>query len=202
MNNFTLISGYKKSSWSMRAWLMLKIANIDFTVKFIDLSTSDYKELVLQYSPSGKVPALIHDDLVVWDSLAIGEYINELLPIANLYPQNVKERAVARSLVNEMHSGFSAIRSTMSFTLDYIGQYDDSSELQLDIQRIEEIWTLQRELYQHKGSFLFGEFSLVDAMFAPIVIRFTKYGYVSEREHVKQYCNSILKHKFVKEWME
>lgn len=200
---FTLISGnINQSSWSMRAWLILKIANVDFETKFIDLSLPSYKKQILQYSPSGKVPALMHNNLVIWDSLAIGEYLNELFPSANLYPSDVKERVVARSLANEMHSGFSDIRSTMPFTLDYIGNYDDSSGLQHDIQRIEEIWTLQRASYQHKGNYLFGEFGLIDAMFTPVVIRFAKYAYVSNSIEVQQYCKSILEHEFVQEWMK
>lgn len=202
MDNFILISGNKnQSSWSLRAWLMMKIANANFKVKFIDLSTSDYKEQILRYSPSGKVPALIHNDLVICDSLAIGEYLNELFPNANLYPNTVKERAIARSIASEIHAGFTKIRSTMPFRLDYVGKYDDSLTLQQELNRIEEIWSLQRNLYQEKGDFLFGKFCLIDAMFAPIVIRFAKYGYIPDSISARQYCKSILEHKFVKEWI-
>ncbi|MDD3266673.1 MAG: glutathione S-transferase [Burkholderiales bacterium] len=201
-DKFLLISGNKEqSSWSMRAWLMLKIIGINFETKFINLSSKNYKTEILQYSLSGKVPLLIHNDLYIGDSLAIGEYLNELFPEANLYPSNLKERTLARSLVNEMHSGFIAIRSTMPFTLTKQDSYNDSPDLQKEIARIEFIWLSQRSKYQNTGKFLFGEFGLIDAMFAPIVIRFAKYGYVSKHQIVIEYTKSILEHQFVKEWI-
>lgn len=200
--NFLLISGnVEQSSWSMRAWLMLKMTGINFETMFIDLSLIDYKSKILKYASSGKVPVLVHDNLHIWESLAIGEYLNELFPNANLYPNDLKERAIARSFANEMHSGFINIRSTMPFTLSQQDSCNVSPELLKEIERVEFIWTSQRLKYQNLGKFLFGDFSLVDAMFAPIVIRFAKYGYVSNNEVVLQYSKSVLEHSFVKEWI-
>ncbi len=174
-NQVTLISGNKElSSWSMRAFLILKVANIKFETKFIDLNANSYKQEILKYSPSGKVPALVHGDIQIWESMAIGEYINEIQANSQLYPINPVEKAKARSLANEMHAGFLNIRRIMPFTLIQQSGYVDSVELQQEINRIEQIWQTQRVQYGNSGEFLFGEFGLVDAMFAPVAIRFIK----------------------------
>lgn len=199
---FTLVLGDRSlSSWSMRAWLMAKMTGIDFETKFISLYQDDTRTQILKYSPSGKVPALIHGDLCIWDSMAIGEYLNELMPDCGLYPSSIQERALARSIANEMHSGFTTIRNTMPFTFINQAAYKNSVELQKEIARVEDIWVLQRRQYANSGKFLFGSFGLVDAMFAPVAIRFIKYGYRSKTLEVNQYIDSVLNHAYVQEWL-
>ncbi len=200
-DKFTLVLGDRQlSSWSLRAWLMAKYIGIDFETKFINLSASLAKEEILRYSPSGKVPALIHNDLVIWDSLAIAEYFNELFPASGLFPRDINSRAIARSIISEMHSGFQAIRSSMPFSLNSGLSFIDSNQLRLEIKRVEEIWLDLRIKAADSGEYLFGEFGIADAMFAPVVLRFKAYGYQSQNEIVTEYCNTILNNQFVKEW--
>lgn len=200
-DKFTLVLGDRQlSSWSLRAWLMAKYIDIDFETKFINLSAPLAKEEILRYSPSGKVPALIHNDLVIWDSLAIAEYFNELFPASGLFPRDINSRAIARSVISEMHSGFQAIRSSMPFSLNSGLSFIDSNQLRLEIKRVEEIWLDLRIKAADSGEYLFGEFGIADAMFAPVVLRFKAYGYQSQNEIVTEYCNTILNNQFVKEW--
>lgn len=196
---FTLIMGDKKlSSWSLRAWLGLKIAGVDFNEQVIELSRAE----ILKYSPNGKVPALLHNEFLVWDSLAIIEYIAELFPSANLLPIELKLRAAARSLSCEMHSGFQSLRSLMPFSLrtDLI-MPELTPELVSDIERIEQIWLDCRKKYSKTGEYLFNTISIVDIMFAPVVLRFRAYNYKSENQIVQDYCNVILNNKFIQEWL-
>lgn len=200
-DKFTLVLGDRQlSSWSLRAWLMAKYIDIDFETKFINLSAPLAKEEILRYSPSGKVPALIHNDLVIWDSLAIAEYFNELFPASGLFPRDINSRAIARSVISEMHSGFQAIRSSMPFSLSSGLSFIDSNQLRLEIKRVEEIWLDLRIKAADSGEYLFGEFGIADAMFAPVVLRFKAYGYQSQNEIVTEYCNTILNNQFVEEW--
>ena len=200
-DKFTLVLGDRQlSSWSLRAWLMAKYIDIDFETKFINLSAPLAKEEILRYSPSGKVPALIHNDLIIWDSLAIAEYFNELFPTSGLFPRDINSRAIARSVISEMHSGFQAIRSSMPFSLNSGLSFIDSNQLRLEIKRVEEIWLDLRIKAADSGEYLFGEFGIADAMFAPVVLRFKAYGYQSQNEIVTEYCNTILNNQFVKEW--
>ncbi len=200
-DKFTLILGDRQlSSWSLRAWLMAKHIGIDFETKFINLSVPSAKEEILRYSPSGKVPALMHNDLIIWDSLAIAEYFNELFPTCGLFPCDVDSRAIARSVISEMHSGFQSIRSSMPFSLNCGLSFIDSNQLRLEIKRVEEIWLDLRIKAANSGEYLFGEFSIADAMFAPVVLRFKAYGYQSKNEIVTKYCNTILNNQFVQEW--
>lgn len=200
-DKFTLVLGDRQlSSWSLRAWLMAKYIGINFETKFVNLSAPLAKEEILRYSPSGKVPALIHNDLVIWDSLAIAEYFNELFPASELFPRDINSRAIARSIISEMHSGFQAIRSSMPFSLNSGLSFIDSNQLRLEIKRVEEIWLDLRIKAADSGEYLFGEFGIADAMFAPVVLRFKAYGYQSQNEIVTEYCNTILNNQFVKEW--
>ena len=200
-DKFILILGDRQlSSWSLRAWLMAKHIGLNFETKFINLSAPSAKKEILHYSPSGKVPALIHNDLVIWDSLAIAEYFNELFPDAGLFPRDINLRAIARSIISEMHSGFQTIRSSMPFSLNFDLSFIDSDELRLEIKRVEEIWLGLRTKAANHGGYLFGEFGIADIMFAPVVLRFKAYGYHSQNEIVTEYCNTILNNQFVKEW--
>lgn len=201
-NELLLISGGAPSSWTLRVWLILKHLDIDFEERVIELFKDGYKQEILKYSPNGKVPALIHNGLVIWESMAIAEYLYELFPEHNLYPKDFTQRAYVRSICNEMHAGFTAIRQNMPFTLQ-TGLATPNDELMFaDISRIESIWSECRNRYSQAGEYLFGEqFTLVDALFAPIALRFSAYSYVSSNPLVVDYCNKIAADKYVQEWM-
>jgi len=172
-----LVIGNKNySSWSLRPWLLLRQAGIAFDEVRIPLYVAGSKERILEHSPSGKVPALIDGDIRVWDSLAIGEYVAERFPAARLWPQDQAARALARAVSAEMHAGFADLRRHMSMNCrkTFPGK-GRTPEVELDIQRIVSIWQSCRETYGDKGPFLFGHFSIADAMYAPVVIRFATY---------------------------
>jgi len=174
---FKLIIGNKNtSSWSLRPWLVLKMLDEPFEERLIDLHADDAKTRILSANPAGKVPVLFDRNLRIWDSLAICEYLAECFPNAGLLPANSADRAVARSLVAEMHSGFKALREQMP--MDFARRHpapEPSAELQSDIERIVSIWEEQRHQFGAQGPFLFGAFTVVDAFYAPVVSRFHTY---------------------------
>ena len=177
MSRFTLYIGNKSySSWSMRGWLACKLAGIAFDEVVIPLDHAETAQTIRQHSPSGLVPALHDGDLVVWDSLAIGEYLAEQFPAAGLWPQERKARAVARAISAEMHSGFTALRQNMPMNLrrHYPGR-GQTPEVLANIARIVELWRMARGFAGNGGPFLFGAPSLADVMFAPVVTRFATY---------------------------
>ncbi len=201
-NEFSIIMGDKNlSSWSLRAWLMLKQVNVEFTEHIVKLYTTETRTEILKYSPSGKVPALIHNGNVIWDSLAIGEYLNELFPEAQLWPQDRDTRAYARSISNEMHSGFVNLRKMMPFRLNESKELPISDELASDIVQIENIWLDCCSKYSGSGQYLFNKFTIADAMFAPIVLRFKTYNYIPKNPVIHDYCETILNNSFIKEWI-
>src|SRR6202030_2914832 len=174
-----LVIGNKNySSWSMRPWLALRANNIDFEEVLIPLYTGEAdKKRILDVSLAGKVPVLIDGDVTVWDSLAIIEYLAERFPEKRLWPQDRTQRAHARSVSAEMHSGFAALRNECGMNLHRpVGAIALSREAHADIARIQQIWTECRERYGKLGPFLFGNFSGADAMFAPVVHRFRIYA--------------------------
>jgi len=179
---YTLHIGNKNtSSWSLRPWLAMRMAGIPFEEAPIRLQTPETKARILQFSPSGKVPALrIEEDgtsQTVWDSLAICETLAERHPDARLWPENAAARAHARSVVAEMHSGFPNLRRALSMDIAArlpTPALDD--QVQADIARIIAIWTSALDVHEGQGGFLFGAFSLADAFFAPVVTRFETYG--------------------------
>lgn len=174
-----LVIGNKNySSWSMRPWLALRANNIAFEEIFVPLygETAD-KERLLSVSGSGKVPVLIDGDVTVWDSLAIIEYLAEHFPEANLWPGDRAQRAHARSISAEMHSGFLPLRDECGMNLHRpVGPVALSADTKANIARVEQIWLECRGRYGQSGPFLFGRFSAADAMFAPVVHRFHTYA--------------------------
>lgn len=163
------------SSWSLRPWLVLKQAGLPFEEIHIRLNERGAKSKIFKHSPSGKVPCLIDGDTVVWDSLAICEYIAEKTP--SLWPAHRNTRAEARSICAEMHSGFAALRNSMPMDIRASKPYDGhSAEVVADVARIVAIWESCRSRFAGAGPFLFGSFSIVDAMFAPVVWRFMTYA--------------------------
>ena len=196
-----LIIGNKNySSWSLRSWLILKKLGIEFEEIRIPLFTEGYKERLLQYSPTGQVPVYIEDDLVIWETIAIAEYLAEQHPF--LLPKDKQKRAIARSLAAEMHANFMPLRSQMPMNCRAIGrQVKLTPGLATDIERIKTIWTNCRQQNESEGSWLFGDFTMVDAMFAPVVFRFNTYG-VSGNRLINEYMNTVLNEPNIKQWHE
>jgi glutathione S-transferase len=169
-----LIGNKNYSSWSLRPWLLLAHAQIPFEEELISFNADDFGARVGRYSPVRKVPVLVHDDVVVWDSLAICEYVAETFPDRALWPAERKARAHARSLCAEMHSSFGALRGNlvMNFQTTFPRTFWPVA-VQKDIARILAMWTDCLDRYG--GPFLFGAFSVADAYFAPVTRRFVTY---------------------------
>ena len=173
--SLTLHVGNKRlSSWSLRPYLALAHTGLAFETKVILLDRSTTRAEVAAVTPAGRLPVLHHDGLVIWDSLAIGEYLNELVPEAKLWPADRAQRARARSISAEMHAGFAALRVNMPMDLlaDKAGHVPTPEAL-ADARRIGDIW--RDALAASGGPFLFGSFTLADAMFAPVTTRFITY---------------------------
>lgn len=164
------------SSWSLRGWLPLKHLGVPFEEVMIPLYGEGSKERILRQSPSGKVPALHHEGRVIWESLAIGEYLAEQFPAAQLWPADDGARSLARAVSCEMHAGFPNLRRELSMNLRrVIPGRRFTPDCQAETARIHAIWRDCRARYGAGGPFLFGEFSIADAMFAPVVTRFRTY---------------------------
>jgi len=178
MPEFTLVIGNKNwSSWSLRPWLLMKHIGVAFDEVHIPLRQPGTRQQILQHSPSGKIPVLIHKGQVIWDSLAIAEYLAEQFPQKQLWPANVAARARARSISAEMHSGFQSLRTHLPMDIlgHHPGQGINGEGVMGDITRVQEIWRDSRAQWGAGGPFLFGKFSIADAMYAPVVSRFRTY---------------------------
>jgi len=202
MSDFSLVIGNKNaSSWSLRPWLVLKILGVEFEEILIRLRQPDSNKRMLEYNPAGKVPTLLHAGRRVWDSLAICEYLADLYADQPLWPQDLDARAMARSISAEMHAGFVELRSKMPMACHGAFEVADFSEaLSRDVARIQEIWRTARKEYGQNGPFLFGQFSIADAMFAPVVFRFKAFNVPLEGV-VKDYYNHMLSLPAMKEWV-
>ena len=188
-----LVIGNKNySSWSLRPWLAMKVLGLAFDEIRIHLYGPGSKERILAHSPAGKVPILKDGPTLVWDSLAIIEYLAERNP--QLWPRDRAERARARSISAEMHSGFAQLREHMSMNVRkrYPGK-GRTSEVEKDITRISAIWA------EAKGPFLYGEFTAADAMYAPVVLRFRTYGVEGPN---RKYMDAMLALPAMREWVE
>jgi glutathione S-transferase len=164
------------SSWSIRGSLLVRQSGLPCDEIVIPLDTAESKARIAAVSPSGRVPVLYADGAVVWDSLAIAEFLNELRPDAGLWPSEAKARALARSVSAEMHSGFAALRSQMPMDMRGRHSVPSTAELEADIARIDALWTMCRTVHGEGGEYLFGAWSAADAMYAPVVSRFRSYG--------------------------
>ncbi|HSS02895.1 MAG TPA: glutathione S-transferase family protein [Kofleriaceae bacterium] len=174
--SLTLYVGNKRrSSWSLRPYVALAQSGLAFETVMISLDLPTTKTDIKKVNPAGRLPVLHHDGLAVWDSLAICEYVNELAPAAQLWPADRVQRAKARAISAEMHSGFAALRQNMSMDLvvDHRGE-GHTREALADAARVMDIW--REALAASGGPFLFGKFTIADAMFAPVTTRFTTYG--------------------------
>ncbi|MCW5625459.1 MAG: glutathione S-transferase family protein [Burkholderiales bacterium] len=178
MSDYTLVIGNKNySSWSLRPWVLMQHAGIPFRELRIPLRTSESAVQIRSHSPSGRVPVLIDGPLTIWDSLAISEYLAERHPELHLWPQRGDARAVARSVSAEMHSGFQALRSGFPMNCRRsLPGIVPSPEAMIDVARILALWRDCRARFGAGGPFLFGTFSVADAMYAPVAFRFATYG--------------------------
>jgi glutathione S-transferase len=176
--SLTLIIGTKKwSSWSLRPWIALKEAKLPFREMIIHLRQSDTKARILEYSPAGKVPVLIDGREMVWDSLAILDYLAVRFPDTRLWPQDLAGMAFARSISAEMHSGFPDLRRELPMDIGVeLPLPALSPAAAADVERVQAIWRDARGRFGAAGPFLFGRFSNADAMYAPVVTRFRTYG--------------------------
>ena len=195
-----IIANKNYSSWSLRAWLILAKLKVEFEEVRIPLFTEGYKERLLQYAPSGQVPVYVEDDLTVWDSLAIAEHFAEQYP--TLLPKDAFQRAKMRSLTAEMHSGFMPLRSQMPMNCRASDrEVERTTELTDDIDRIKAIWTDCRNQNASSGSWLFGDFTVADAMFAPVVFRFNTYKVKCDRI-AAEYMETVLQDPDIQRWYE
>jgi glutathione S-transferase len=193
----TLIIGNKNySSWSLRPWIAMKVAGIDFDEIVIPLYEPGSREQALKYSPAGKVPVLIDGDQHVWESLAILEHLAEKFPDAHLWPQDARARSHARVAASEMHAGFAALRRAcpMNMWLPPKAR-PQSHEVMADVARIEALWSDCRARFgqkaEHGGPFLFGAFGAADAMYAPVVARFHSFG-LPVGEAARAYMDAVM----------
>jgi glutathione S-transferase len=164
------------SSWSIRGSLLVRHSGLACDEIVIPLDRDDSTARIAAVSPSGRVPVLHADGIVVWDSLAIAEYLHERRPSAGLWPRDAAARALARSVSAEMHAGFGALRSQMPMDMRGRHSVPLTDELAADIARIDAVWCGCRAAYGGDGEFLFGAWSAADAMYAPVVSRFRTYG--------------------------
>ena len=196
-----LVIGNKNySSWSMRPWVAMKAFGIPFKEHRILLRQATTANEIAHYSASGRLPILLLGETPIWDSLAICEYLADQFPDLGLWPQDVLARATARSICAEMHSGFAGLRSAMPMDIrTYHPGFGRTAEAQADIARIVEIWETCLSEFGH-NQFLFGAFSIADAYFAPVVMRFRSYG-VSLAPALQAYADRVQAHPAVARWM-
>jgi glutathione S-transferase len=197
------------SSWSMRPWVLMRQAGIDFDevmVRFDGFSAdSRFKVQVARLNPTGKVPVLVDDGLVVWDTLAIAEYLAERFPDRALWPRERAARARARSVCAEMHSGFSALRSACPMNIEaqlpQVGALvlRDRPAVREDLARITQMWSAL--LREHGGPMLFGEFGIADAYYAPVVMRLRTYA-LPVPDEVAGYMQRVVELPAVRAWIE
>ncbi len=200
-----LIIGNKNySSWSLRPYMALAGAGIPFDEKVIPfgqpIGNAKFTNAIRKYSSAGLVPVLVHNDLKIWDSMAILEYVAETWPTKNLWPKNKAARAVARSICAEMHSGFRALRNACPMNLRRPqSAITLSHEVSKDVARLETIWAAARKRYGKGGPFLFGKFSNADAMFAPVVTRLDTFA-IPVSNNTRAYMHAVMKTTAFQSW--
>ena len=197
------------SSWSMRPWVLLRQAGIPFEEVLARFDSFDpdskFKATIAGISPTGKVPVLVDGDLTIWDTLAIAEYLAETYPEKHLWPQDKTARARARSIVAEMHSGFTALRGACPMNIEAhlpeVGAliWRDKPAVRADVQRLVDMWTGLLE--QHGGPMLFGAFTIADALYAPVCMRLHSYG-LPVPEHIQVYVQRVRALPGVKAWID
>lgn len=197
----TLVIGNKNlSSWSLRPWLMLKRLGLEFAEVKLTLDTPQFQAAIARYCAAGRVPILLDGEITVWDSLAIIEYVNEKCQ-GKGWPAQSAQRAHARAISAEMHSGFAALREC--WPMKAVEQHKGkplTPAAANDVKRIEQIWRQCREQYAARGPWLFGEYSSADAMYAPVALRFNTYGTGLSAVAVA-YIQQTLQDAHMREWL-
>jgi len=190
------------SSWSLRPWLVLDFFGISFREERIPLDTDEFRTRIASLHVAGRVPVLQHGDITVWESLAICEYLAETFAEKALWPRDVALRARARAIAGEMHSGFAHLRGQMPMNCRAEQRsVPMTEELQHDIRRVEQIWNRELAANEAGGPFLFGEFCIADAMFAPIVSRFLTYG-IKPDSVARDYMQTMIELPSMQRWYE
>jgi glutathione S-transferase len=197
-----LVIGNKTySSWSLRPWLVLKAFGIPFDETVIPLRAADTRDLILPHSPSGKVPALIDGDVTVWESLAIMEYLADKFPDHSIWPRDLKARAHARCVSTEMHAGFMELRKACSMDVTKVfAARPRSAGVMADVARIEAIFAEAKAKFGDNRPFLYGGFTVADAMYAPVLTRFRTYA-IPVSAATQTYMDAVLGHPAYHEWV-
>ncbi|MDH4073847.1 MAG: glutathione S-transferase family protein [Gammaproteobacteria bacterium] len=197
-----LVIGNKNySSWSLRAWFLLKEAGFEFGEHRIPLDTDTSAGEIARFSPAGRVPVLLIGEEVIWDTLAIAETVAERWPDRKLWPDDPAARAHARAVSAEMHSGFADLREAMPMNCRAMGRKVSLTDgVAADIDRIFAIWSDCHRRYGAGGDWLFGRFSVADAMYAPVVLRFRTYG-INLSESASVYPARLMESTALQEWL-
>ncbi|HVH32569.1 MAG TPA: glutathione S-transferase family protein [Tahibacter sp.] len=197
----TLVIGNKNySSWSLRPWLLLRHHGVDFDEVRLPLDTPEFHATIGNYSPTGRVPVLRIGDLVIWDSLAILEYSNERWLAGAGWPRDLAARGLARAVSAEMHSGFQNLRTQCPMDCVKRSTAPVSAEVLRDIERIGALWRECRAKHAAGGPFLFGEFSIADAMYAPVALRVVSYA-IPVGPVERGYIDALLALPALREWL-
>ena len=192
------ITSKNYSSWCLRGWLLCKMAGLDFVESPVDIDDPENRQELLLLSPSVRVPRLSHDGVEVWDTLAIAEYLHEIVPPPGLLPEDRRARAHCRAVSGEIHSGFYNLRSALPMNIKARHkQFSIFSGARPDVKRIKEIWT--ECLSTYGGPFLFGAPTMADAMYAPVCTRFRTYAVELEPE-LEAYCKTVFDWPPMAEW--
>lgn len=201
MKDIRLIIGDKNySSWSLCPWLLLKMYDIEFDEIMIALYQDNTAEKLGPYSPSLKVPVLLHREITVWDSLAICEYINEEFLQGSAWPASPRRRASARSVSSEIHSEFASLKETWRMNCKASIKLSLSEQLYNEVARVDAIWSCCRHKHGENGNYLFGRFSIADCMFAPTAVIFNSYQ-PELSQTARSYLNTLLDNPFIQKWM-
>lgn len=198
-----LIGNKCYSSWSLRAWLLMRAKGIDFTEKLVPLDEPGFKETIFTEAPGsgGTVPTLIDGDIAVWETLAIVEYLHDRFPEAGIWPRDAAARAHARAISSEMHASFTALRGACPMNIGKrFRARDRGPGVARDVERITALWRQARERFAGQGPFLYGEFSAADAMYAPVVTRLDTYG-ITVDPVSQDYMRAVLALPAYREWL-
>lgn len=193
------IGNQNYSSWSLRAWLIFSQYNLEVEVTKLKLGTEDFYHALEGITPTAKVPALVHQGVTVWDSLSILEYVNEQHLNGKAWPNDSAERAKARSIAAEMHSGFFSLRNELPMNIRARRKVKLSDGAVKDIARIDAIWREQAE--QYPDGWLFGEWSIADAMYTPVALRFQTYG-IQLSDGARRYQQKVLESSSLQQWLQ
>ncbi|KOO09507.1 glutathione S-transferase family protein [Vibrio hepatarius] len=192
------IANQNYSSWSLRAWLILAQYELDAEVIKLTLFTDEFYRALEKVTPTAKVPVLVDGEIVVWESLAILEYVNEAYLDGKAWPTSASERAKARAIASEMHAGFGYLRNEMPMNCRAKRKVHLSAGALKDIARIDQLWSQQMTDYPE--GFLFGDWSVADAMYAPVALRFETYG-IELSDQAKTYQQRLLQSPAMQLWL-